>query len=262
MARINRFVCVVGLPRSGTTLLGAMLDAHPAVDVYFEPCGPEGGYVYDEVNSLEEFLTAMKLKFQMPFKDGATIAAMKHPIIDPGPAAWCERTLTAISGDCPVTMLVLVRDPIECFLSRIEGGHKYWGYPKLEPTHDRLKQFLARATKSMRCMTKLFTTFDGVSVFYGALAREPGRVMARVCESIGISFDPSTLDYYLRGPQPRKVRGDPVVAHAPEPVRADLSFKRRNEAEQYRTQAAAVIDGYPELFDLVSRLASQSTHIA
>ena len=84
--------------------------------------------------------------------------------------------------------------------------------------------------------------------------------MARVCESLGIGFDPSTVNYHLRGPQPRKVRGDPVVAKAPEPVRADLSIKRQEEAEQFRTQAADVIDGYPELFELVSEMMSHSTN--
>ena len=34
---IERFLGVVGLPRSGTTLLTALLDAHPAIALYYEP---------------------------------------------------------------------------------------------------------------------------------------------------------------------------------------------------------------------------------
>ena len=37
MKKIEKFVCLLGLPRSGTTIATAIIDAHSAVEMFYEP---------------------------------------------------------------------------------------------------------------------------------------------------------------------------------------------------------------------------------
>lgn len=243
------FVCVTGLPRSGTTLLGAMLDAHPDVDIYFEPWGGEHNFEFIRSDSVAGFVEQMGRKFPNAQHGNAAIVGLKQPIIKTPAAEACRETLAVM--DRPSVLLIL-RDPVECFLSRVETAHKHWGVARKDPLPQNFRTFLTLAARALDDIRVLLDLYGGQVVSYDALVMEPHRTMRGVSAGLGIAFDQAMLDYYRGGPRPNKVRGDPGVVSAPQPVCLETLMKRREQAKRYRKEFPEIVEAYHQLFDFVS----------
>ena len=58
-----RFVALVGFPRSGTTLLAALIDAHTDVRMYYEPWNSSPKHRPDPPETFAEFCEGMERRF-------------------------------------------------------------------------------------------------------------------------------------------------------------------------------------------------------
>jgi Sulfotransferase family len=233
---------VVGMNRSGTTLLRMMLDAHPRLTI-----PPETHFVPDLIKacrqpgaSPETALAAMKSAREwgdFGFSDEEMLERLRRRRLKPGAAVrtfyeaymaqqgkprWGEKTPTyvqrmpLIQGALPEARFVhVIRDGRDVALSVL----------------DRTVRELTAADVARRWQKKINKARTDaprlrhyIEVRYEDLILDTEPVLRRVCEFIELDFDPAMLDYHERssdrlGEMARALPGDGRAQH--------LSVERR-----------------------------------
>ena len=204
--RAERTAFVVGLPRSGTTLLEQMLDRHPLVDGIGEfegalamydalvglglwPAGLRSLSKADAERLGSEYLAGAKER--MPANAGANNGSTGERVsFDKTLHVW--RLLPAIAAVLPGAALVhIARDPRDAAISmHLSNFHpRSWGFTASLPAIRRV------IALERRVVPKAFEVLGlrATSVRYEDLVDHPEREIRRVLETLGVPFDPVVL---------------------------------------------------------------------
>jgi hypothetical protein len=233
--QVERFIAIVGLPRSGTTVLTALLDAHPAIGLYYEPWNSAKRVERPKVPSgLGEFCTMMEERFAIPLAPGTRITGFKETTILPESIGWAAETVRALSRETPTRVIWIWRDPIHCLFSKLEGARKWWGYPEAHFSRDSLEGFLREAEPSVSTMRQLVEQHQGILLRYETMVRDPASVLGALMPLLGEQYSPRQLEYHQAGARPEKVMGDPDVATNPQPIHPAQVARREEERRRNR----------------------------
>ena len=214
---------VVGLTRSGTTLLRMMLDAHPELTIppetHFVPdlikAAKDGGSVDDMVRALTENRTwqdfgipaeEMRRAFEaVPIgeelaRPGAAVRAFFDAYAArQGKPRWGDKTpaymlsVTRIGRALPeVRFIHLIRDGRDVALSQTARAIN-----EQPPKGEQAARWVKRITKSREQARKLGGD-RYMEARYEDLVRDPEPTLRRICEFVELNFDPAMLTYYER----------------------------------------------------------------
>ena len=242
---VDRFAIVTGLPRSGTTVLAAVLEAHSRIELYFEPHNAHYKNPPEIPSSVADFRARMAKLYSQAQKPDVEVTGFKETSTTPDSLTWLEQTAAAMARELPVRLLWIVRDPVHAYLSRLDGARKWWGYPDAAPSEGGFRRYLAESVASLRRLTAAYHRYPGIIVSYGALAERPESVLNAIMATLSLPVEPEQLRYYERGPQKRKVMGDLNVARNPQPLSTESTQARDKERDEYR-----------EMFDAVARASA------
>jgi len=210
---------VVGVPRSGTTLLRLMLDAHPALaippETHFLPklirlCQDAEARDVDARGPALELLTEHRRWPDFGLEpDDVRVRLEGHGPLSPADAArafyeayaakngksrWGEKTpqylktMKRIGAAVPEAHFVhLIRDGRDVALSLLAVS---WGPSTVEDAAVRWTSQIRRARRKARSVAHY------TEVRYEGLVADPEPVVRRVCEFLKLPFEPSMLDYH------------------------------------------------------------------
>jgi hypothetical protein len=212
---------VVGLTRSGTTLLRMMLDAHPQLTVppetHFVPdlikAAKDGGSVEDMLEALTANRTwpdfgigaeEMRKRFEAipladePARPGAAVRAFFDAYAErQGKPRWGDKTpaymlsITRIGRALPETRFIhLIRDGRDVALSQTARAIN-----EQPPAAEQAAKWVKRIGKSREQAAKLGGE-RYIEARYEDLVRDPEPALRRICEHIELEFDPAMLTYY------------------------------------------------------------------
>lgn len=197
-------ICIVGMPRSGTTLVEQMLGSHPAACAIGER---------SEVQNLA-FTLKRKLKSKMQYPDCCAellaihiekysqslldrfhrIAGNHNIIVTKMPQDYMELGLIAILFK-NVRIVHCERNPIDtcfsCFCSNFGGIH-------YAASLDDLAAVYRDYQTMMRHWHKVIPAGLLMDVSYEELVTEPSDTLRRLCEFCGIPYFDACLDFYTR----------------------------------------------------------------
>lgn len=234
-------MAIVGLPRSGTTLLTTLLDRHPAFCLYYEPWNASARRRPPVPASLVEFRDWMHGRFGGSKPGESLITGFKETTTNQGTIDWAVSSASALSKDCAVKVIWIQREPIHCLLSKVEGAKKWWGHDDAKMTREALEQFLRDAREQCRRLDRLVREVGGLLVRYESLASEPVETLSLLMESLGVEFDPVQLAFHRQEIDREKVMGDPGLIESPSPVSMASTERRRAEAERHRALIDSVL---------------------
>jgi tetratricopeptide (TPR) repeat protein len=194
---VDRTALVVGMPRSGTTLLEQMLDRHPLVSGIGEY---EGVFAAQEElvglglwpGGLRSLARADRERLASQYLSGARARRREGAewTFDKTLNVW--RALPAVAAVLPGAALVrIVRDPrdtaISMFLSNFHP--QSWGF---SATLDQIRRAIAL---ERRVVPLAFDALGlrAAGVVYEELVAEPEREIRRVLALLGVPFDPCVL---------------------------------------------------------------------
>ncbi|MCU0598567.1 MAG: sulfotransferase [Desulfobacterales bacterium] len=237
MKRIEKFSCLLGLPRSGTTLARTILDAHPAFKMFyahrrFLKKGPPPIYENPLV-----FKKQMKKKFRSRSKPDSSVVGFKETSLHQEALEWSKLTLMAMARHCECLLLIIVREPIHAYLSKVEGAKKYWNNAGAELTEEGYEEFIRQAINAYRFMDELSKIYRTMVFDYDALVLSPEYVFPRIMELMGLHYSDSQLYYFGKGFQSRKIMGDPgFVAKSQKGIgiSKESITKRQEEAKEFK----------------------------
>lgn len=223
-APLPETLCVLlGLPRSGTTLLTALWAVHSRVDAVFEPWngkllkGPEDA-------TLPRLLAAAGLA-----PAPGRVLFVKETAADPAYVGLMRRLVEGAPLPRDRHLLMLCRTPAHVFLSEVERRGQWWN----DPVPLDARQFglwCAKSRGALRAMLAMLRAGDGTLVCYERLAAEPAAMLRRMAHRLGLAVEPAQLDYQ-RHLDTRMVRGDMDVGSRPAPVSPE-SIARRAAGER------------------------------
>ena len=259
----DRLVFLIGAPRSGTTLLARMLGAHSMVYQRAEPhlitpiahlgyFGKVQKAPYDQNNveqALREFVADLPrgeadyLDALRAYTDTMYARIMAHA---PGKRLFLDKTpayalvLPFLTKLYPkARYVVLTRHPLAILSSYVESFFDGDWHVAVE--HNPI---LARYVPALAAMLRE-RPVPFVHVRYEELVRDPEAQFHRVCEHLGIPFEPGAIAYGEQGDAPKGL-GDPTgVAQHTRPVTTSVS------------RWAAEIAASPDVLALVGRLIDE-----
>jgi hypothetical protein len=138
------------------------------------------------VTFFELFLSAMKILRDVSRENEDTIWGIKE--------IWCEDFLPAFLSQDHVTIkcIHMIRDPRAVVVSRNYGKYLHEGcggqkYPVL---------FIARSwRRSVELYRKLYGNDNYLPIRYEDLVISPEKILKKICDFLGIHFNPIMLDY-------------------------------------------------------------------
>lgn len=239
-APVEKAVVVLGIPRSGTTLLTALLDAHPRFFLFYEPWNAFRASPPGVPEDAADFLAAMAKRFQVPVPEEARVTGFKETTLQPASLEWTGRTLDALARSVPTRVVWILRDPVHCLFSKLDGARRWWGWPDARFSREALAQHLEQTQRAFRALASQTERHEGLLLRYEALAESPEAVLSELMAAVGERYDPRQLAFHEAGPQPRRVMGDVELARAPRPVSARPVEARAAESRDEAPAIAAL----------------------
>ncbi len=200
----SALVFVAGPLRSGSTLMTLMLDRHSSIknpgefDFLFDAFGVDGGLAAAQAmtsEGLDDFYSDDRGYLSSPQRLGpaAPVPQRLHELVSryaegvPCLALSIHRNFVSAHEIFPQARFIhLLRDARDCAKSAVAAGFAGNVYHGLEPwmkseeSWDRLRPRLA--------------PHQYIEVRYEELVAEPEKVLTRICEFLGLSFEPKMLD--------------------------------------------------------------------
>lgn len=250
-------VFLVGFPRSGTTLLDQVLDAHPDVRVleeqplvsavYLEATRTEAGYP----GVLESMDAGTRDRLRRAYRDALTGVEAVRPgvvYVDKLPLASSKAPLLARVFP-EARFIFATRHPcdacLSCFMQDFGFNDAMANFYFLDSTvrlYDRVMEVWRRSRELL--------DLDVVNVRYEDLVDDLEREARRVLDFLGLPFDPVVLDHAGHAKRRGKIN-TPSYSQVSQPIYTHARFRwerYRGHLAPYLPQLAPWIDyhGYPD----------------
>lgn len=218
-AEIEKRIFIVGVARSGTTLLQSMLGSHSKVFTmpemhfwdqtlykqsylrFFEVIGAKDvEKVREKLKKIgPEILTEHPGKFRSKKKFTRWILSMVDQIaLKKGKTMWLEKTplnlyyTSLISSVDPKALFIhMVREPLSNIASLYEAGKDNPRYF----SQNTIDACIERYLKEIKLSKKLITKENHFAVRYEELVMSPETVIKKLCLRTGINFEAGMMEY-------------------------------------------------------------------
>ena len=130
------FLSVLGPSRSGTTVLTAIIDSHPNIEIAFEPFASQSreNNILEPYENIDRFLQDMNSKYACQY-NSQEVVGMKNTTGPQGETDWVKSTLSSFSNQINTKIVIIIRDPVESYLSNVSANQKWWR-KDLDLNHD------------------------------------------------------------------------------------------------------------------------------
>ncbi len=217
--RLRRVVGLVGMARSGTTLLCSVLGVHSRIKAVYEPYNANKNRSLPAKLGIDgfftEFPTEMKGKEILLVKETAT------------QIAFIDRTadlLRSIRPPIRADLILLLRNPLHAFLSMLEAQKKWWGGAH-EISAEAFQSWAEHNLVALARLLQMGGQFNALVVSYENLVADKDRLVPALMHELGLEFEDRQLNFekYVDKGQ---VRGDITIAAEPSAI-SDERVKRR-----------------------------------
>jgi hypothetical protein len=241
--RPREVIGLVGLPRSGTTILTAVLAVHSRIEAAYEPWNANQHRELPKQIDLNDFFEVFPMnrgdKEVLLVKETATHIAYLDNI-----AHLLRSARPLVAAD----LIIVFRDPLHVFLSEIEARRKWWGDAEAKVSAGTFDIWADRSLAATRRMIDMGREFDSVVIPYEALARDRETSIASLMQHLGLEFEEHQLNFEKHLAKER-VRGDVSVATNPAQI-SDRSIRRRSEELTETRDKIALAERYSQICEL------------
>jgi SAM-dependent methyltransferase len=250
--RLRKLVALLGLARSGTTLLCSILGVHSTIEAVYEPFNANKDRELPAQICIDrffaEFPTPMHNKDTLLIKETATRIA------------FLDRTaalLRSVEPPLQTDLILLLRNPFHAFLSNLEAQKKWWGGPH-ELSAEALQGWAHHNVPALAGLLQLAREFNAIVVSYESLVADKERVVAALMHQLDLDAQQPQLKFEEHVDKGR-VRGDVTIATEPFPVsdervkqraaELEAADERLRQAPQYQRVAriAELVQGFQEI---------------
>jgi hypothetical protein len=245
----GRLVCLLGAPRSGTTMLAASLAVSPGVAAVYEPFNRDdddrwksGGRM-----TLPRFLA----DYRVP--PGSRALLVKETCKSWQMIDRIDQLLDSVEAPVGRHCILILRNPFHCLLSELQGRREWWGERDLVLNHAEFDIWAEKTLTGLVRMLSVIIRTRGTCISYAQLSRNPQLVRA-VTEAAGLEYVAEQLSFHEHI-NPKMIHGDPSLIHNPRPIGAGSETKREEELLRVRELVAGA-----QFYPAVERIADMIRH--
>lgn len=188
-----KVLLLLGLPRTGTTLLTSVLSTHSRIEACFEPWNRQ-----PESDKPSPYQTPEAL---FAGDSGSTYAAstvflIKETSADFRALLWAARFADFNAKSHQISVLVPIRDIRHAYLSFMEAGREDWSNEQMVVSQRSYERWLRKARASMALIGALHDRYTGVVYTYESLTHRPEATLKRLCKALDIAFEETLLSHH------------------------------------------------------------------
>jgi hypothetical protein len=242
---------LLGLARSGTTLLCSILGVHPGIEAVYEPFNAEKKRELPPNLRLDRFFA----EFPIAMNDKEILLVKETGT----QIAFLDRTAELLRSATPPIrrdLIVLLRNPLHAFLSILEARKNWWG-GEHEISAEAFQSWSRHNLAALGRLLRLGREFNAVLVSYERLVADKERLVPELMRHLGLPFVERQLNFEQHVDR-RQVRGDITIEKNPTAI-SDARVRERDaelakfvdrikDAADYPrvSQAAQLIVGFAE----------------
>jgi len=217
---LKKLIGAVALPRSGTTVLSAIMSVHSNIKSVYEPWNANKNKKLPGAvtigNFFDVFPTNLQRKEYLFVKETATRLEYVRKLAG---------LLRSAGPPIERQMIWLLRNPLHVFLSEVEARQLWWGEAQLECSLEVFDQWAGRTVAALLVLLRTAGEFNAIILSYERLVTKKEATIRSVMELLQIPFEEEQLRFeaYVKR---NEVRGDINVATAPKEV-GPASMERR-----------------------------------
>lgn len=196
-------VGLIGLPRSGTTVIHRAIAAHDKVDGVIEPYHLKRQTDYGTTD-LPQFMTDHEIT-----DDPDRTLLVKETLTRPKNAQLMTALLaSARDNNVHSGLVMILRCPFQAFLSQVEAHETLWKNARaFGRTQDSIKSFAINSSRGLRIVCQNLRMPHFRVVHYGQFCLTPTEELARIMAMVPLRFQRSQLDLRLK--KGERKQGDP-----------------------------------------------------
>ncbi len=198
-----------GLPRSGTTLLTAMIAAHSKAVCVYEPWHSKGLRL--DQTQLADLMPLVRARDKQVRLICAKETATKNYYL-----ANLDALLTDAAKVSRTGLVWIVRRPIDTFLSQVAADHR-WRKGVFNPSPANFKYWAEITHATFVHMSSLLTKYNSRVVYYDYLTAHPQQALEDLMPLGGLDFEHDQLNYHETIDR-RVIRGDRFVMDEARPA--------------------------------------------
>jgi hypothetical protein len=250
---VRKVIGILSIPRSGTTMLTAAFAAAPDVTAVYEPFNADKSERWREGTMtvrrlLEDYGVKTAGRPALVVKETCAkfeyVDLMRQVLEDAQPAP--NRAL-----------LVILRNPLHCFLSEVQGRREWWDEPDLQITAELFDRWGERTVRGLTRTLDLLHDVGGMCVTYSGLVRNPDE-LTTILDRLGVSVTGNEATFYERM-DASKVRGDISLAENPRPLSTESENRRTEELAEIieKVKSSEWFEPVQQLVRATDELSSQ-----
>lgn|GEM_PF-6060153 len=213
----NTVVALVGLPRSGTTLLARLIGAHSRVATLIEPYQSRRQLNYEHTDLGQ---LCADCKVEVPVAGAVLIKETTTRWVNVKLVLQTLR-IAAEAGHA-TGIILLLRSPVEAFYSQLAAANKYWKDKTYTWNEDEssVLNFWISTQDSLEVLAEQITCFPLRVCFFARLLSEPAMELGRLMAFFRLEVEPGQFDVEkaakktLRGGDPNAWDKDKPVSPA------------------------------------------------
>jgi SAM-dependent methyltransferase len=201
----KRIIGMIGLPRSGTTLLASLFAVHSDINAVYEPWNITKNQITDNVCS-ENFYSV----FPENYESGKDILFIKETTTEPVFFTRLRRVVNSNSINLYPNCIFLFRNPAHVYLSEIEARKTWWGIDKKISDLEAFDMWFIKTMRSIIKMLNYAEETNGILVSYEYIVSNPVEAIDGLMTAINIPVDTKQYEFHNHL-KLNKVNGDPKL---------------------------------------------------
>lgn len=196
---------IIGLPRSGTTLLASLFAVHSNINTVYEPWNTVNNEITDSVCAANFYNV-----FPETFDLNKEILFVKETTTMPRYFNRLRRLLNSHPNNLNASCVFLFRNPAHVYISEVEARKLWWGINEKFTDVEAFELWFIRTIQSIVRMLNFAKETNGILISYEYLTKNPFLAIDSLMSAINIPVDVKQYEYHTHL-NIDKVRGDPKL---------------------------------------------------
>ncbi|MDQ7085962.1 MAG: glycosyltransferase [Sulfurovum sp.] len=205
--RIKKLVVIIGINRSGLTLLEGLIGSHSQMTPWFLPYSTrrqQGILPFTTIESIHQ-------EYQKAYRNetiDTSILIISQDSTSPKNLAFIQKSLENLEKeDIEIQIICISRNIYHTFLSQKEAGYKYWKAPSLDFGYKEFEAYMKFAKKGYTQIRALLYQYSHSIVSYENLITQPEQMICQIAKYLDI--DDEDLMSFYSNINLKRVAGDP-----------------------------------------------------
>jgi GT2 family glycosyltransferase len=227
----NKLIVVLGIPRSGITLLTGLIGSNSKISEWFMPYSTRKNLGIEKFENFEDIKKEYLRAFPQE-KELFNNIVISESTSDENTIPWLFDSLKKLKENNDIKIIWVIRDIATAYLSFVDAARQFWGAKNLEINNESFTNFINMSKRSYRQIIENIKNFDNKIVRFKDIIQNSEQTLNEIMDFINISYEPSQIEQFRNLIKDYKVAGCQKFLSF-DKIENDIENKRNEEWSNY-----------------------------